>query len=142
MKKTIRFTAYIVLAAALCLILSACGGTAQTTDLWSAAMYTEDTELGTGSKTLFVDVKAEDRSVTFTIKTDKETVGEALVDNGLVSGEQGPYGLYVKFVNGIEADYNKTQTFWSFTKGGEALQTGVDSTKFSDGEHFELVYTK
>ena len=64
------------------------------------------------------------------------------MENELVSGEQGAYGLYVKFINGIEADYDKDKSFWAFTKDGEQLLTGVDGEEISDGAHYELVYTK
>ena len=113
----------------------------QTDDLWQNATYTEDTELGSGEKTLYVDVVAEDKTVKFTIKTDKETVGEALFEHKLIAGENGAYGIYVKTVNGIYADYEKTKSYWSFNKGGEYMQNGVDSEKFDDNAQYELVYT-
>ncbi len=112
------------------------------TGIWENATCTEDTTLGTGENTVIVTVKAGDKSVDFTIKTDETTVGAALKEHNLIDGEKGPYGLYVKIVNGIEADYDKDQSYWAFTKGGQSMQTGVDSAKFKDGEHYELVYTK
>lgn len=110
--------------------------------LWENARHTEDTEVGDGKRTLFVKVEAEGKSIIFTVHTDAKTVGEALNENSLISGEQGAYGLYVKEVNGIVADYDKDQSYWAFNKNGEAVQTGVDMTEFADGEQFELVYTK
>ena len=110
--------------------------------LWDDAKYTSDTELGTGSKTVQVEVKAEGKSVTFTIHTDKEILGDVLLEHGLIAGEEGAYGLYVKFVNGIEADYDKDQTYWAFYKNGEYMMTGVDSTTFTSGDHYELVKEK
>lgn len=111
-------------------------------DLWKEATYTQNTELGNGENNVNVEVKAGDSTVTFTIHTDKITVGDALKEHNLIDGEEGPYGLYVKVVNGIEADYDKDQSYWAFTKGGKSMQKGVDSTKFKNGEHYELVYTK
>ena len=110
--------------------------------IWENATYTEDATLGTGKNTLTVTVEAGDKSVEFTIRTDKAIVGDALKEHNLIDGEKGPYGLYVKVVNGIEADFDKDKSYWAFEKGGEAMLTGVDSAKFSDGERFELVYTK
>ena len=126
----------------LCVSLVACGGEKVVGDLWQDAVYTEDAEFGTGKNTISVEVKAEDKSVTFTINTDKKTVGEALVEHDLIAGEKGAYGMYIKVVNGITADYDKTQTYWSFSKNGEYMTTGVDDTELADGEHYELVYTK
>ena len=131
----------IALLITLCLCLFGCGNKPKT-DLWANALYTEDAELGSGATTIYVDVVAEDKRVTFTINTDKETVGDALVENNLVSGEKGVYGLYVKFVNGIEADYDKNQSYWAFTKDGESLMTGVDGEKIGADAHYELTYTK
>jgi hypothetical protein len=76
------------------------------------------------------------------IKTDKDNLEEALLEHRLISGEKGPYGMYVKFVNGMEADYDKNQTYWSLTKNSEYMMTGVTDTKIEDGEKYEFTYTK
>ena len=134
-----------VISAVLLIVLSFCFfacGNNEETDLWVSALYTENKELGNGAKTIFVDVIAQEKTVTFTINTDKETVGDALIEHNLVSGEKGAYGLYVKFVNGIEADYDKNQSYWAFTKGNESLLTGVDGEKIENNAHYELTYTK
>ena len=110
--------------------------------VWDGATYTDDVSLGSGEKTLLVEVVALEKSVTFTINTNKETVGEALLEHKLISGDEGAYGLYVKVVNGIEADYDKDKSYWAFTKNKESMTVGVDMAKFEDGEHYELVYTK
>ena len=139
MKKA--FNIFLVLA--LCLSVTGCAVYTDTqSDLWSTAKYTQDTSFGDGAKTLDITVEAEDKSVVFTIKSDKTTVGEALMEHELVDGEQGPYGLYIKSVNGIVADYNIDKSYWSFNKQGEYMTTGVDATEFVDGDKFELVYTK
>lgn len=134
-------TLFLILV--MCMSLFACArDEAADANLWDTALYTEDTELGDGIRTVFVKVVAEEKSVLFTIHTDAKTVGEALVEHNLISGEQGAYGLYVKEVIGIIADYDKNQRYWSLEQNGEPLTTGVDSTEFTDGEQFELVYTK
>ena len=141
MKRIVKFVCILMLVA-LCFSIVSCGNETKETDLWESAVYTKDTEFGSGEKTLLIEVKAGDKSVTFTIHTDKETVGESLITHDLVSGTQGAYGLYIEQVNGITADYSKNQSYWSFTKDGQYIMTGVDSTKFNNGEHFELTYTK
>lgn len=110
--------------------------------LWEDATYTQNTELGSGEKTLNVQVEADGKSVTFTVHTDKTTVGEALKECKLIDGEEGPYGLYVKVVNGIKADYDEDKSYWSFYTNGKALQTGADMAEFKDGDHYEIIYTK
>ena len=67
------------------------------------------------------------------IKTDKETVGEALLENGLIAGEDGQYGLYVKTVNGITLDYDKDGKYWAFYEENTYANQGVDSTPIKEG---------
>ncbi len=76
------------------------------------------------------------------VSTDSsKNLRQALEGAGLISGDEGPYGLYVKVVDGITADYNVDQSYWSLTKNGE-MCLGVDSTKIENGDHFEFTYTK
>lgn len=111
-------------------------------DLWVDAVYKENTELGSGSKIVEVEVKADSKSVIFTIKTDKDTLKDALLEHDLIAGEESEFGLYVKTVNGITADYDTDGAFWSLSKNGEALNTGVDGAQISNNERYELTYTK
>lgn len=142
MKIFIKIAFSLFLIAGICLSFCACSSGAYEKGLWENATYTEDAEFGNGTKTVLVEVRAEDKSVTFKINTDKEKLGEALIEHNLISGENGAYGLYVKVVNGIMADYNINQSYWAFTKNGESMMSGVDGAEISNGEHYELVYTK
>mgnify|MGYP001132635739 CR=1 FL=1 len=110
--------------------------------LWQTATYTEDKELGEGSKTVAVEIKAEDKAITVTLHTDAETLGDALLEHELIAGDESEYGLYVKAVNGIKADYDTDKAYWAFYQNGEYMNTGVDGTNITGGEHYELVYTK
>ena len=142
MKKTIKSLVSTSLLLVMILTLVACQKEVDVTGLWEKATYTKDTTLGNGATTVMVEVKVEDQSVTFTIKTDKTTLGDALMEHDLVSGDQGAFGLYVKVVNGITADYDVDGSYWAFNKNGEMMLTGIDGTTIADGEHYELVYTK
>ena len=141
MKKTIQSTVTVILALIFIVALVSCD-TVEKTGVWENATYRKDTELGNGAKTVVVEVKAEDQQVTFTVKTDKDTVGAALLEHGLIAGEEGAYGLYVKQVNGITADYDVDQTYWSFYINGEYAMTGVDTTEITEGATYRLEYTK
>ncbi len=110
--------------------------------LWENAVYTENKDFGSGSKTISVEVAAGEKSVVFTIKTDKNTVGEALIEHNLIAGEDGAYGLYIKTVNGILADYNIDQSYWAFYIDDDYASAGVDSTDIADGTTYKLIYTK
>lgn len=141
MKNTVRRAAAVALALAVLLTAVACGERIVPEGLWENATYLEDTTFGSGKTTVQVEVKAGEQSVTFTIKTDKATLGEALFEHELIAGDEGPYGLYLKTVNGILADYDVDQSYWGFFKNGEMMMVGVDGAEIADGEHYELVYT-
>lgn len=141
MKKTIKSTVSIIFAFILLLGLVSCN-TVEKTGVWENATYRKDMEFGSGAKTVVVEVKAEEQTVTFTVKTDKDTVGAALIEHGLISGEEGPYGLYVKAVNGITADYDVNKSYWAFYINGEYAMTGVDATDITEGTTYQLEYTK
>ena len=140
-KEKMKKTLSLVLAVLMLFCIVSCN-TASKTGAWENATYRRDMEFGKGETTVQVEVKAEEQSVTFTINTDKKTLGEALIEHGLISGEEGQFGLYVKLVNGIEADYDKDQTYWALYKNGEYMMSGVDTTEIADGEHYELVKAK
>ena len=116
---------------------------AETSDpLWDSATYTEDVTLGEGATTIDVEVKAGEKAITVTINTDAENLEDVLLGAGLVEGEEGAYGLYIKKVNGILADYDEDQSYWAIYKDGEYLTTGANETAITSGEHYELVRTK
>ena len=140
MKTATRLT-LLLLALVMSLCFVACADV-EKTGAWETATYDRNTELGEGQKTVTVKVVADTQELTFILHTDKETLGDALLEHALVDGEQGPYGLYVKAVNGIVADYDADQTYWSLTKAGEMMMVGVDGVKITDGEQYELTRTK
>ena len=83
-------------------------------------------------------VDKEGNETPFEIHTDKETVGDALAELGLIDGEEGDYGLYVKTVNGITADYDKDGVYWAFYVNDEYAPSGVDSTVITEGNHYSF----
>ena len=84
----------------------------------------------------FKVVDAEGNEKTFDIVTTETNVGEALLKEGLIAGDSGPYGIYVKQVNGITADYDTDGTYWAFYIDGEMAMTGVDATDITDGAEY------
>ena len=112
------------------------------TGLWANATYTQDTSFGEGANAVTVEVKADDRTVTFTVNTDQTTVGAALLEHDLIAGDESEYGLYIKVVNGITADYDVDQSYWAFYIDGEYAMSGVDTTDITEGATYQLVYTK
>ena len=125
-RKTLRsisalFLAVLIAAMALC---TGCAG--------------ETTQ--SGEKTITVEVVLPDETVTHTITTDAEYLRGALEEKSLIAGDESEYGLFVKTVAGVTAD-DGNQEWWCFTKGGETLFTGVDTTPITDGDKFEITLT-
>ena len=130
-QKLLSLILCMVLVAAMALFAIGCGD------------KKDDNTVGEGEKTFtFIVVDSEGNEERFTIKTDADTVGEALLDNELISGEEGQYGLYVKEVNGITADYDKDGTYWAFYVGEEYAVTGVDMTDIEDGQSYAFKVEK
>lgn len=126
----------------LCCFIS-CGNDSTTessapSSLWDSAAYKENTELGSGETQILVEVKAEDKSITLTINTDKSTLGEALKELNLIEGENGLYTV----VNGITADWNIDKTYWSLSVEGKTSMVGADSVELTNGGHYEWTRTK
>ena len=95
-----------------------------------------------GGKTIAVQVGLLDgESSDYTIQTDEEYLRGALESIDLIEGSESEYGLFVTTVDGVTADDSKQQ-WWCFTKGGEMLNTGVDSTPIADGDTFEITLTE
>ena len=141
MRKT---TKILSLALALLLVLfafAACKGVGRK-GVWKNATYTSDKTLGEGNTTITLIVSAEEKSVTFTVKTDKDTIGEALTEVKLIEGQDSSFGMMVTKVNGIAADWDVDQTYWAFYINGEYAMTGVDSTPVTDGTNYSFILTK
>ena len=144
MKKTTSMQRLLalVLLALLAFSLFACHTPADTELLWENALYQEDATLGEGEKTVTLTVTAAEKSVTFTISTDCEILGDALLALNLISGDESAYGLYVKYVNGIFSDYNVDQTYWALYIGENYASGGVDTTPVEDGVAYAFVRSK
>ncbi|MCI6040784.1 MAG: DUF4430 domain-containing protein [Clostridiales bacterium] len=93
-----------------------------------------------GDKTIVFEIAGVPNPRSVTIKTDAAYLRGALEQEGLVAGDESEYGLFVKTVDGYTAN-ESNQEWWCFTKGGESLTTGVDTTPIADGEHFEATLT-
>ena len=118
-----------------------CGGKKQ--DDTSAGQEVSVNKLGEGKTQFnFTVVDKDGKETAFDIHTDKTTVGDALLELGLIAGEEGAYGLYVKQVNGITADYDVDQTYWAFYVNGEYGMTGVDATDIEAGATYTFKVEK
>ena len=141
MKKQISSISAVILSLLMIFSLVACN-TVEKTGVWENATYRRDMEFGKGAKTVVVEIQVEEQAVTFTIHTDKDTVGAALLEHELIAGEEGAYGLYVKQVNGMTADFDVDQSYWAFYINGEYAMTGVDMTEITEGANYRLAYER
>ena len=90
--------------------------------------------LGEGANVFtFTFTDPDGKETEYEIHTDKEIVGEALSELGLIEGEEGQYGLYVKTVGGITLDYDTDKLYWAFYINGEYAMSGVDTTNITQG---------
>ncbi len=152
MKKALSLLLCMVLIVAMALVTTGCNANAgKSTEALTTAAQTEAatpapegvTILGEGSKVFqFSVVDLEGNEVWFEIHTDEETVGAALLAVELIVGEEGQYGLYVKTVNGITADYDKDKTYWAFFVNDEYGMTGVDMTEIQEGDVYSFRIAK
>ena len=141
MKQWLTILLCIVLIAAAALVTTGCGAKpTEDSPAVSEAVARDGDVLGEGETEFPLSIADKDGAeITVTIRTDKTVVGEALQELGLLEGEEGPYGLYVKTVNGIRADYDKDKVYWAFYINGEYAVTGVDVTEITAGDTYALV---
>ena len=146
MKKLSSFFLCMMLIMAMAFVTTGCSddkqnnpGTSVDQDNGSGDVTT----LGEGKTTFaFTVVDKDGNETNYEIYTDKEIVGEALLDLELIAGENGEYGLYVKTVNGITADYDVDQTYWAFYVNGEYAMSGVDTTEVEEGASYAFKVEK
>ena len=99
-------------------------------------------ETETGSKAYSVTVVHKDGTVKdFAYRTDAEYLAEALLEEGLVSGEDSQYGLTIITVDGEDAVWDTDNAYWAIWIGEEMSMTGASETPVYDGSTFKLEYT-
>ena len=159
-RKLLSVIGVLVLIAAMALNFTGCGSnstpeappaetapssaeTGETTPSAAAPSETaQDEQAGNTITFRLIVTDLEGTETPADITTDKEFVGEALLEQGIITGEMGPYGMYIKTVNGILADYDVDQTYWAFYVDGEYALSGVDTTPIEEGRVYSLVLTK
>ena len=139
-KKTLSCILCMVLIVAMALFTTACNDKKEDAAAQTGTVVVEDgSVLGEGSKTFtFTVVDKDGNETAMEIHTDKEMVGEALLELNVIAGEDGQYGLYVKEVNGITAVYETDGTYWAFYINGEYGMTGVDLTPIEEGSTYSF----
>lgn len=108
------------------------------------AAFGPKTSEGTKAYTMEV-VDNNGDSKKYEAKTDAEFLRQALEElaektDFSLSGDESEYGLYIKTVNGVTADYDTDGAYWSIYVNGEYGMNGVDTQPVTDGDAYKLVY--
>ena len=155
MKTLLSLFLCIVLIAAMALFATGCSDNKEETPKETEAtkvpteaptQATEATtpaviEKGEGKTSFNFEVTDLDGKTTkFLIKTDKTTVGDALLELELIEESTQSAGMIV-VVNGISADYNKDGAWWAYYINGESALEGVLTTKIDTTATYSFVKT-
>lgn len=134
-KKLSSFCLCIMLIMAIACITTGCSDDKHETPKTPGVQSNAPTVLGEGESTfMFYVIDKEGNETAFEIHTDKTIVGEALQELDLLEGDEGDFGLYVKKVNGISADYDTDGVYWAFYINDEYAITGVDKTEIAEDD--------
>ena len=136
-RKSLSCILCIVLITAMALCTIGCND--KTPTAYGTIVVKDGATIGEGSTQFnLVITDGEGKATNVVVKTDKTTVGDALLELKLIGGDNGDYGLYIKEVNGIGADYDVNQTYWAFYINGEYAMSGVDTTDIVAGDNYAL----
>jgi len=126
MKKTIIMKTVAVLAViSMLFCITACGGQ----------------KASQGEKNITVTVVyAEKTNKKFEISTTAENLGDALLQEKIVTEEEHKTGFYTT-IDGVRADYTLDKAWWCITKNGEMTTAGANDLSIADGESFEITHT-
>lgn len=133
-KSLLSFIVCMVLIAAMALFTIGCNDDTTSSDSSDIILNETDIrQLGEGlTQMSFTVVDVDGKESHFVIKTNKTTVGDALLEHDLIAGEESEYGLYVKTVNGTTLDYDKDGKYWAFYVNDAYATAGVDSTEIDE----------
>lgn len=119
----------ILLVLATVFAMTACGGKS-------------DEQAAEGMKSFTVTVIFQDGAEkNFTYESQEEFLGPVLMEVGLIQGKEGPYGMEITSVLGVQAIYDIDKAYWAVYEGEEYALQGVDTTPLVDGGVYKLVYT-
>ncbi len=119
----------VVLIAAAALLTFGCDGK-------------KDDGNGTEKHFTFIVKDKNGKEASFSLTSTRKYLGDALLDEGLIEGEEGQYGLYVKKVNGTVADADADGAWWKLIVDGKDAMVGVSSVELREGGVYRYEYTK
>ena len=129
----------LAMVAAMLVSMTACGNSKNPVDTNQAVELpvADGATIGEGKTSFPVEVTDRDgQKISFTVQTDETTVGAALQKLGVIDGEDGQYGLYIKTVNGVSADYDTDGVYWAFYVDGTYASASADLTDITAGSTY------
>lgn len=73
------------------------------------------------------------------VKTDKETIGEALLETEWIEGREEESGYVVYTVDGVKHDHNTEGFYWVLYINGEPAEVDVMETPIENGATYEFI---
>jgi len=129
-----------VLALVLVLLFAACGGGTTPADASPAG---DVQTIGQGDTVFRFEMIDESNALhAWDVHTEEATVGAALLEVGLIAGDESEWGLMVTQVNGVTADFDADGAFWAFHIDGDFAMAGVDATYIEPGVNYAFIYTQ
>lgn len=99
-------------------------------------------EANTDLKSFTLEIVHKDGTTkTLPLKSDAEYLGAYLQAEGIISGEEGAYGLYIQEVDGEKAVFETDGAYWGFYVDGQYAMQGIDLTPIEEGKVYQLAYT-
>lgn len=105
----------------------------------TTAAEDETTLAGNTIKVTIVHADGSEKVLEYT--TSEEYLGALLQAEGVIEGNDGPYGLEITKVDGEKAVYDEDKAYWALYENGEYALQGVDTTPIVDGGEYKLEYT-
>lgn len=96
-----------------------------------------------GEKSIIVEiVDNKGASIIYKHNTDAEYLRQALeeIDGLTIEGEESEYGLFIKSINGVTADFEADGAYWSLYTNGEYATYGIDDEPVHDNDSFSIKY--
>ena len=127
----------LALIAAMAFCMTSCGKTETVEDTSSPVSQAQTAQ----KEFVFKVTDASGKTENYTLKTEKATLGEALLEAGIITEEEQKTGL-INTVNGVTLDWNTDQAYWALYVGENFAEKGVNETEIADGAEYSFVYTK
>lgn len=110
---------------------------------FSIIFITMKPEAQKGEKNITVTVVFKDKTEKeFKIDTDAEYLGDALLEEKIVTEEEykNGGGMYT-YIADERADYNLDKSWWCLSVDGEMATVGINEQPIADGDSFEITNT-